>query len=94
LSSNLNPRINLGSIIVMAYSHRLYTSGLLVNVIVEKLTKMNQFKLRHYFVGKMDAIFETKEEKQYHVPTWKALEWLVEDFGMTRTLCIAEDWQH
>jgi hypothetical protein len=55
---------------------------------------MNQFKLRHYFVGKMDAIFETKEEKQYHVPTWKALEWLVEDFGMTRTLCIAEDWQH
>jgi hypothetical protein len=61
---------------------------------VEKPTKMNQFKLRLYFLGKMDAVFETEEEKQYHIPTWKALEWLVEDFGMTRTLRIVEDRQY
>jgi hypothetical protein len=63
LSSNLNPQINLGSMTVMAYSHRPYTSKLLVNVMVEKLAEMNQFKLRPYFVGKMNAVFETEEEK-------------------------------
>jgi hypothetical protein len=94
LSSDLNPRINLGSMTVMAYSHRPYTSGLLINVTVDRPAEMNQFKLRPYFVGKMDAVFETDEEKQFHVPTWKALEWLVEDFGMTRTLRIIEDKQY
>jgi hypothetical protein len=63
LSSDLNPRINLGSMTVMAYSHRPYTSGLLVNVTVDRPAEMNQFKLRPYFVGKMDAVFETDEEK-------------------------------
>ena len=79
---------------VMAYSHRPYTSGLLVNVTEEKPTEMNQFKLRPYFVDKMNAVFETKKEKQYHVPTWKALECLVEDFGMTCTLHIVKDRQY
>ena len=36
LSSNLNSQINLGNMIVMAYSHQPYASGLLVDVTVEK----------------------------------------------------------
>jgi hypothetical protein len=55
---------------------------------------MNHFKLWPYFVDKMDAVFEIEEEKQYNMPTWKALEWLIEDFGMIYILCIAEDWQY
>lgn len=69
LSSNFNPQINLGNMIVMAYSHQSYTSWLLINVTVEKPAEMNHFKLWPYFVDKMDAIFEIEEEKQHNVPT-------------------------
>jgi hypothetical protein len=30
----------------------------------------------------MDVVFETTLEKEYSVPTWQALEWLMEDFGV------------
>jgi hypothetical protein len=42
----------------------------------------------------MDAMFETALEKEYNVPTWQALEWLMEDFGITQTIKIAKDRQY
>jgi hypothetical protein len=94
LSLNLNPRINLDSMTTMAYLVRLYLSGLLINTIVDQPSDQNQSPLRARFVGHMDAVFETALEKEYSDPTWQALEWLVEDFGMTRTIRIAEDRQY
>ena len=94
LSLDLNPRINLGSMVIMAYSVRPYTSGLLVNVVVEKPSDEAQSSLKSRFLGKVGAVFETPEEREFSIPTWKALEWLVEDFGMTRTIRLAEDRQY
>jgi hypothetical protein len=90
LSLDLNPQVNLGSMVTMAYSVRPYTFGLLANVVVEKPAKEAQSYLKTKFVGKMGAVFETLEEREHSIPTWKVLEWLVEDFGMTRTIRIAE----
>jgi hypothetical protein len=94
LSLNLNPRINLDSMTTMAYSVHPYPFGLLVNTIVDQPSDQNQSPLRGRFVGHMDAVFETTLEKEYSVRTWQALEWLVEDFGMTQTIRIAEDRQY
>ena len=94
LSLNLNPRINLDSMTTMAYSVRPYSSGLLVNVTVDQPSEQSQSSLRARFVGHMEAVFVTALENEYSVPTWQALEWLVEDFGMTRTIRLAEDRQY
>ena len=94
LSLDLNPCINLGSMVIMAYLVRPYTSGLLANVVVEKPSEEAQSSLKTSFVGKMGAVFETPEERGFSISTWRALEWLVEDFGMTRTIRIAEDRQY
>jgi hypothetical protein len=75
----------------MAYLVRPYTSGLLANVVVDKPAEETQYYLKTKFVEKIGTVFETSEEKKHSIPSWKALEWLVEDFGMTRTIRIAKD---
>ena len=91
LSLDLNPQVNLGSMVVMAYLVRPYTSGLLANAVVDKPTEETQYYLKTKFVGKIGIVFDTLEERKHSIPTWKALEWLVEDFGMTKTIRIAKD---
>jgi hypothetical protein len=85
--------MNLDSMVVMAYTVRPYIFGLLASIVVERLAKENQSYLKTKFVGKVGAVFETPKKKEHSIPTWKALEWLVEDFDMTRTIKIAKDRQ-
>ena len=56
LSLNLNPHINLGSMVTMAYLVRPYTSGLLANVVVQKSAEEAQSSLKTRFVEKMGAV--------------------------------------
>jgi hypothetical protein len=53
LSKDLNLQENLGNMVVMAYSVRPYTLGLIANVMVEKPTEKAQSYLKTKFVRKM-----------------------------------------
>jgi hypothetical protein len=78
----------------MAYSVCPYTSGLLVNTVVDQPSDKTQSPLQACFVEHIDVVFKIALKKEYSVSTWQALEWLMEDYDMTRTIRIAEDRQY